>query len=337
MPVSATEAGIDALRRGNPHRALEHLHRAVWENPRDAHAYGYLGVAYGALRRHQEAVSALTRAVDLAPTSVRLAYNLGHALEEAGRPDDARLAYRRALELDPGYKRAIDALERLTSPAEATPTQEAPEQKASAEPEQASGATRPEEKHHGDPAPEARGPRSEPTPPPAAPGLRRRTGYHGLLQTCKCFALMGVVTAVANWGVDVLSTPAGSAGSHQPVGPVTSRERLLRSEIVRADAAAQEYWRTSRVHRRRADRLIQAEGLGSPGVLRQLVSEEDAVTRARHEALSRDQARYRLAEMYLGQDRPKEAAALLRQVLESQRPNELGEQAQLRLEQIGER
>jgi tetratricopeptide (TPR) repeat protein len=47
------------------------------------------------------------------PHKPRVANNLGYAYQRAGRPDEARQAYRRAIALDPGYGKALINLEAL--------------------------------------------------------------------------------------------------------------------------------------------------------------------------------------------------------------------------------
>lgn len=62
-----------------------------------------LGLVELAAKRPASAVTALNRALALDPTLVAGHNNLGIALKDLGRLDDAEIEYRKALDLDPGY------------------------------------------------------------------------------------------------------------------------------------------------------------------------------------------------------------------------------------------
>ncbi|HTE17816.1 MAG TPA: tetratricopeptide repeat protein, partial [Armatimonadota bacterium] len=116
MSDTSRTAGVQALKSGDPKGAIQHLAQAVQQNPRDAHSYAYLGAAFGQLNMSDNAVECLTRAVALEPASAPLQFNLGTALERAGRGADAAAAYRKALAVDGAYERASQALARLGQP-----------------------------------------------------------------------------------------------------------------------------------------------------------------------------------------------------------------------------
>jgi hypothetical protein len=111
--MAARDEGIEALKGGNAALAAQLLGRAVTENPQDAQAHAYLGAAFGQLNQLQQAVESLQKAAALAPQSAPMRFNLGMALEKAGRRDDAVAAYQQALGLDGAYERARQALTRL--------------------------------------------------------------------------------------------------------------------------------------------------------------------------------------------------------------------------------
>src|SRR5690606_29039993 len=71
------------------------------ERPSDAEVHRHLGVALAMSGRYTEAVSALQRAVDLAPNDARARNALGAALGSLGREDEALAQYQRAVQLDP--------------------------------------------------------------------------------------------------------------------------------------------------------------------------------------------------------------------------------------------
>lgn len=118
MADTARDAGVQALKNDDARGAVEHLTRAVTENPNDAQAYAYLGTAYGKLKMPDKAAECLQQAVRLAPQAVQLRFNLGMALELAGKRAEAVDSYRQALALDGGYDRARQALARLGASAD---------------------------------------------------------------------------------------------------------------------------------------------------------------------------------------------------------------------------
>jgi hypothetical protein len=122
MSEVARNAGIEALKRGDPKAALQHLAQAVQANPQDAQAYGYLGAAFGQLNMNDKAVECLKQASRLAPESAALRFNLGVALEKAGSRAEAVSAYQQSLALDSGYERARQSLARLGQAAGPAPS-----------------------------------------------------------------------------------------------------------------------------------------------------------------------------------------------------------------------
>lgn len=128
MSTQARDAGIQALKNGDPKGALQYLAEAVKQNPSDAQAYAYLGTAYGQLNLPVQAAQCLERAVALAPQSAALHFNYGMALERAGQGGEAVASYRRALAVDAGYERARQALARLgqSNPADGAPPAPSP-------------------------------------------------------------------------------------------------------------------------------------------------------------------------------------------------------------------
>ena len=66
-----------------------------------------LGLVYLALGRTDDAVRQLQKTTAIAPRSADAQCNLGVALDAAGQPAKAELAYRRAMELDPKHATAM--------------------------------------------------------------------------------------------------------------------------------------------------------------------------------------------------------------------------------------
>jgi tetratricopeptide (TPR) repeat protein len=135
--------GLVFLSLNEPGEALEHIERAAELNPNSAAAFANLGVALDSVGEHSRAEAAYLRALELDPqmdaTLLNLGINLqlqgrasdsirtleqylergesavgrkryGDALSMANRRDEAAQQYRRALELNPRYVAALNAL-----------------------------------------------------------------------------------------------------------------------------------------------------------------------------------------------------------------------------------
>lgn len=95
-------------------RALEELTRL---RPDDASAHHNLGTVYLRQEQPAAAVAALQRSLALRPRAPATYVQLGHALQHSGRLEEARTAWRTALDLDPNHGEARAALN-AGSPAE---------------------------------------------------------------------------------------------------------------------------------------------------------------------------------------------------------------------------
>ena len=104
-------------KRGRYREALGLYRSATAKNPEFAKGYAGAGEMLFRLGRYEEAVSNMERAFALRPELGAevpgLHYLAGVALEEMNRPDEAEKHYGRALEADPGYRKAAEALNRL--------------------------------------------------------------------------------------------------------------------------------------------------------------------------------------------------------------------------------
>jgi tetratricopeptide (TPR) repeat protein len=119
---SAYDQGIAAFRAGRTAEAIRLLKEAVSENPRDQRSYMVLGAAHIQRREFDDAIVAFERARDIRPDQAPVHYNLGLAYQRAGRPQEAQVAFRAALEVDPSYEKAKEALDRAApQQAPATP------------------------------------------------------------------------------------------------------------------------------------------------------------------------------------------------------------------------
>ena len=97
---------VPVLYGGDAARAIDWAERAIRLNPLDQMNYipqGVIGVAHFLLGRHQEALAAVRRALQLNPGFSILHGWLAAALAKLGQLDEARAAGARLLTLDPGF------------------------------------------------------------------------------------------------------------------------------------------------------------------------------------------------------------------------------------------
>jgi len=90
--------------------AEKEYRRAIELNPNYATAYQWYGTLLSTLGRHEEAITALEKAKDLAPLSPRVLTDVGYALYWPGRYDEVMGHCRKALELDPNFVPAHELL-----------------------------------------------------------------------------------------------------------------------------------------------------------------------------------------------------------------------------------
>lgn len=101
------QLGLIYRERGDLHRALEFMMRAVQADRASAQPLSNCAVILNELGRHREAIESCNRALVIDRRHVPALYNRGNALLALDRLDDALISYQRALELDP---RHVDAL-----------------------------------------------------------------------------------------------------------------------------------------------------------------------------------------------------------------------------------
>lgn len=134
----AVERGRALMLQGRLDLARETLEDVLRLHPDHAEAWRWLGHIALRERRHDEAIRAFSHAVERAPQDHHLRLELGAALEEAGRPEQAREVYRDLLGMDQSLAEAwfrlgavtaglghedeaIDAYERLAALPDAPP------------------------------------------------------------------------------------------------------------------------------------------------------------------------------------------------------------------------
>jgi len=107
------ERGVQAFKSGDYDNAVNELETATQMNHEDYRAFNYLGAAYAAKNRYNAAIGAFKTAEQIAPHVASIHYNIGQAYEATGIMNEAEYEYGRAVELNPDYSRAREALERV--------------------------------------------------------------------------------------------------------------------------------------------------------------------------------------------------------------------------------
>jgi tetratricopeptide (TPR) repeat protein len=110
--TALTDEGLRLLKAGQVDQAIEALEKVLQADSDDAKAHMFLGIAYNQKGDRLRAIHHLEESVRLEETA-RSYYNLGLMYESAKRVDEAIREYRMAIELDPSYAPAHDALKRL--------------------------------------------------------------------------------------------------------------------------------------------------------------------------------------------------------------------------------
>lgn len=105
---------LELMKSGNMDEAIAILIPLIDADPDDAEIHSYLGMAYHKKGDRLHSIHHFEEALRV-DESARSYYNLGMVYEYARRIDEAVREYQVALSLDPGYKKAEEALARLKS------------------------------------------------------------------------------------------------------------------------------------------------------------------------------------------------------------------------------
>jgi len=105
--------GVQAFKAGDCVKAIEELEAATRLDHNNYKAFNYLGAAYAAKDRFNAAIGAFKAAEQIAPAVASVHYNIAQAYEATGITNEAEYEYERALEIDPSYTKAREALDRL--------------------------------------------------------------------------------------------------------------------------------------------------------------------------------------------------------------------------------
>jgi tetratricopeptide (TPR) repeat protein len=105
--------GVDAFKNGDVEKAIKHLESSTHLDSKNHKAFAYLGAAYAAMNRYNEAIGAFKVSEQLSPGVASIHYNIAQAYEAAGVFGEAEYEYKRALKVDHKYIKAADALKLL--------------------------------------------------------------------------------------------------------------------------------------------------------------------------------------------------------------------------------
>ena len=115
-PDAHNELGKLDAERGDVDSAIAHFSVATQSNRNFGEAFHNLGVALLQARRPEDAIAPLQRAVELLPQDAGSYNKLGIAFAQTGRLDEARVAMERAVALAPArgeYRANLEGLNRL--------------------------------------------------------------------------------------------------------------------------------------------------------------------------------------------------------------------------------
>ena len=107
------QRGVEAFKIGDIAKAIEELETTTQLDHTNHKAFCYLGAAYSAQKRFNAAIGAFKTAEQIAPGVPSIHFNIAQAYEASGIPMEAEYEYERALQIDPSYAKAQDALDKI--------------------------------------------------------------------------------------------------------------------------------------------------------------------------------------------------------------------------------
>lgn len=105
--------GVEAFKAADFDKAIEALEAVTHTNHDNYKAFCYLGAAYAAKQRYNAAIGAFKTAEQIAPGVASIHYNIAQAYDAGGVVSEAEYEYERALEINPDYALAKEALGKL--------------------------------------------------------------------------------------------------------------------------------------------------------------------------------------------------------------------------------
>ena len=110
---ASTDLAMQLLREGKLHECIECAEKVISANTDDAKAYSILGAAYAGAGDQGMSIAAFEQSLALEP-GARAHFNLGMAYEKSSRMREALEQYEYAVRIDPFYKQAAEAVNRLS-------------------------------------------------------------------------------------------------------------------------------------------------------------------------------------------------------------------------------
>lgn len=111
---TSLDIGVELLKARKTDEAIQHFEEATNFHPGDYRGFNYLGIAYAQKGMYDRAVAAFLGALRLRSDIPSIHFNLGLAYKADCIMDKAREQFQRALELDPNYDKASEALKVLS-------------------------------------------------------------------------------------------------------------------------------------------------------------------------------------------------------------------------------
>ena len=105
--------GVEAFKAGDFNKAIEELEAATQSSRDNYKAFCYLGASYAAKERYNAAIGAFKIAEQISPGVASIHYNIAQAYEAGEVYSEAEYEYERALQINPDYALAKDALAKL--------------------------------------------------------------------------------------------------------------------------------------------------------------------------------------------------------------------------------
>ena len=93
--------------------AIKQAKKATELAPRDYKGHLLEGMVYRQLKMYEESIASLQEADKLMPANTDIIFEIGKVAEDQGKTDDAEQLYKEALNYDPMYKPAAEALEKI--------------------------------------------------------------------------------------------------------------------------------------------------------------------------------------------------------------------------------
>jgi tetratricopeptide (TPR) repeat protein len=105
--------GLVYLDEKKYYEALSMFNKTVEIAPKDFKGYVQKGIAYRYLNMYEDAINSLLEATTLAPANADIIYQIGLVAEAQGDYENAIEIYKDALQYDPLFASALEALDRL--------------------------------------------------------------------------------------------------------------------------------------------------------------------------------------------------------------------------------